>query len=314
MKFFPLKFAFACLYRTGYLLLRKTIYRPKEALKSPVIILGSFLAGGAGKTPLTIELAKRFSAEGLRVAILCHSAAWDECKLIAKKVPAVSLFKTQNRYAVAQKIDGKFDVILSDGGLEDSRFVGANIFILRWNECAKKISDLIPAGKCVSLEKDHPLGKKDHPLGKLTKQIICSEKNSAAEKSKITEDECVQFFIEKIQNAKGESLPQNAECAVVVGIGNPERFVRDVKNFGARVSHFRFLPDHAKNYEANILQEISRGQIIVITEKDFVRLRPEIQKSPLLYIAEERVKIGTKIFSYLNAAAGGAAKNPPSTL
>lgn len=307
MKFFPLKFAFACLYRTGYLLLRKTIYRPKETLKSPVIILGSFLAGGAGKTPLTIELAKRFSAEGLRVAILCHSAAWDECKLIAKKVPAVSLFKTQNRYAVAQKIDGKFDVILSDGGLEDTRFVGANIFILRWNECAKKISDLIPAGKCVSLEKDHPLGK-------LTKQIICSEKISAAEKSKITEDECVQFFIEKIQNAKGECLPQNAECAVVVGIGNPERFVRDVKNFGARVSHFRSLPDHAKNYEANILQEISRGQIIVITEKDFVRLRPEIQKSPLLYIAEERVKIGTKIFSYLKAAAGGAAKNPPSTL
>ena len=53
---------------------------------------------------------------------------------------------------------------------------------------------------------------------------------------------------------------------------------------------------------------------MVITEKDAARLDADAKKNPLLYIAEERVELSAALNAYLNAAAGGAARNPPSTL
>lgn len=306
----PLKFsrifrlAVALVYRGVFLALRKTFYRERKPLQSRVIVVGSFLAGGAGKTPLVREIVRRLSAENLRIAILCHSAAWDEFRLLLSEF-GTSVFKTRNRYGMARKIDRSFDVIVCDGGLEDTRFVNADTFVLRWSESAKNFTDLIPAGKCASLEKDHPEAR----------EIRCFRlSENRGEKKYPTLDWEVSFGISTIRNGKGRSLPRGAKCELVTAIGNPDRFAKDVEAFGIVVVEKIFLPDHSKRF-ARILRSGRKREIpIVMTEKDWARLPEETKKNPLLYLARERVSLGKSVLDYLNALAGGAFRNPPSIL
>lgn len=296
------RFVLAIFYRGAFMLLRKTLYRAKEPLKSKVVIVGSFLAGGAGKTPLVREFARWMKMENLRVAVLCHSAAWDEFQMLRSEF-GESIFKTRNRYKTAQKIDGKFDVILCDGGLEDMRFVNADVFVLRWNESAKNIKDLIPCGKCVSLEKDHP----DSRVVQCSRLDNLYEKNSA-------NDWSVTFGISTVQNCEGKSLPDGAKCLLITAIGDPERFAADVDAGKFTVARKVFLPDHSKRFVQALRSELQHGLPVVMTEKDWARLSEKAKKNPRLFMARERVVFDSAIADYLKALAGGAFKNPPSTL
>ncbi len=298
------RLALALVYRGVFLLSQRTFYRKRKPLQSHVVIVGSFLAGGAGKTPLVRELVHRMNAESLRVAILCHSAAWDEFRMLRSEFGS-SVLKTRNRYRTARQIDGSFDVIVCDGGLEDTRFADADTFVLRWGESATSIADLIPSGNCVSLEKDHPGAR----------EIRCLRlSENRCEREYPASDWSVSFGISTIRNGKGTPLPRGAKCLIVTAIGNPERLAKDVEAKGICVTRRIFLPDHSKRF-ARILRPKLNGEIpVVMTEKDWVRLPEKAKENPLLYLARERVSLGKSVLDYLNAAAGGAFKKPPSTL
>ena len=298
------RLALALVYRGGFLLLRKTVYRAKTPLKSKVVILGSFLAGGAGKTPLVREFARRMRKENLRVAVICHAAAWDEFQMLFSEFGS-SVLKTRNRYETARKIDGKFDMILCDGGLEDTRFANADVFVLRWGESAKKIKDLIPCGKCVSLEKDHP-GARTIRSSRLADNLY---ENENAEK-----DWSVSFGISTVQNSEGKALPRGSECVLVTAIGDPDRFAKDVEAGGFFLAKKVFLPDHSKLFSRALRSELKNGLPIVMTEKDCARLSKQDKKNPRFFVARERVVVGDAVEDYLKALAGGAFKNPPSML
>ena len=92
-----------------------------------LIVVGSFLAGGAGKTPFVAWLAQFISAgndgsssaagkEGAapRIAILCHDRAQDEAAMLRQKfasMPQVHVIATPNRYRSAHEIDRDYDFI-----------------------------------------------------------------------------------------------------------------------------------------------------------------------------------------------------------
>lgn len=299
-----LLFPATCAYRIGYLLFKRTIFRRREALsRSRVIIVGSYLSGGAGKTPLTEKIAKELSSHGNRVAVLCHAAAWDECEMLRGSSPAAETFLTRNRYALAKRLDGLFDVILCDGGLEDTRFSNADVFALRWGERAHSIRDSIPMGSCSSLESDHPGAR----------TVSCFRKASLRGKD-LPLGFSASFGISKMENFLGESLQAKARASVVTAIGNPDRFVEDVEDFGIDVSKTVFLRDHSRRYAKRLRKELLGGSPVIITEKDLARLDGETKRNPRLYVARMQVDLSRDFRDYLNAAAGGAARNPPSTL
>ena len=119
----PLSLVISALYRIGYKLHHKLFLRPQPPLRVPVFIVGSYLAGGAGKTPFTIWLAKQFLEQRKNVAVLCHSDAWDELVLLQQELKPLgaTVIATKNRYATAMEIQDRFDIILCDDGFEDSR-------------------------------------------------------------------------------------------------------------------------------------------------------------------------------------------------
>ena len=122
----PLHLVVSAFYRIAYKFHHKFFLRPQPQLRIPVVIVGSYLAGGAGKTPFTIWLANFFQEQSKKVAILCHNAAWDEINLLKAQLPSTKVIATKNRYITAKEIQNTFDIIICDDGFEDTRFPGRN--------------------------------------------------------------------------------------------------------------------------------------------------------------------------------------------
>ena len=140
---------FALIYRALYKLHHWLFLRPGKPLAhAKLIVVGSFLAGGAGKTPFVVWLAEHLknhsvnlskATEGAKIAVLCHAKACDEFELLKKKLPWATVVATPNRYKTARELDLDFDYIICDDGFEDSRLRPAWTVRLDWSEPPRRL-------------------------------------------------------------------------------------------------------------------------------------------------------------------------------
>jgi tetraacyldisaccharide 4'-kinase len=219
-------------YAAGSALHRRVWLRPVSPIPGlPLIVIGSLRAGGAGKTAVTLELARRLQARGRRVGILVYRirggageieagprSDWrdssDEAVLLARASGA-RVFATRDRAATWRRLGGSdrtegFDVLLSDDGLMDTRLAGApgvsGVFKLILAQPGERpgLTDLLPAGPYHLTAA--ALGHADHTLP-LFREIV---------------------------------LPGNFDFEkhywILCGIGNPAAFRRDLENAGVRVA------------------------------------------------------------------------------
>ena len=292
----PWRLAAAALYRAGYVLHHKLCLKPGRPLAhARLIVVGSYLAGGAGKTPFCIWLASFLAsrngdgenAQPPRIAILCHSKAKDEAELLGQKLPFARVATTQNRYIAAHALDRHFDYIICDDGFEDSRLAGATTIRLDWGEGStakipNKLSNLIPAGKYRSLFCDH---------GEAALVLRCG--NDPA-----LDNANVYYLIEGVKNNRDKSILENArakEATVLCAIGDPRRFVEDLERFGVKPRRVKKRPDHDSRFESALARELRSGRPVVITEKDAVKVATKFLQSANLYIARQKVVVSEQI-------------------
>ena len=280
----PFRLVLAAFYRIGYKLHHKLFLRPQPPIKTPVIIVGSYLAGGAGKTPFTIWLAKRLQEQGKKVAVLCHSAAWDEFILLQNSLShSAKVIATSNRYSTAKEIQDKFDIILCDDGFEDSRFTGAHRICLDWEEPPTSWTKLWPAGPFRSLKQDHDESEIIH--------LDCVGNNGHCVNSP-----AINFSIESITNfAAGKPLTATAIC----GLGNPKRFVEDIRAFGINVEKAIVRRDHDKQFHQIVQAELAQDKDIVISQKDACRLQQSLLAHPKLHTAIQKITVSDNILKKL---------------
>lgn len=277
-------------YRAAYRLHHALCLRPGKPLEhSHLVVVGSYRTGGAGKTPFCTWLAETLSAQGKRVAILCHEYAYDEAAMLREHFaadPKVKIFTTRNRYRLAHELDRaqEFDFILCDDGFEDSRLVGATTFVLLWENAPTRLCELWPLGNARSLAKDHS----DHHSGR-TVEIRCSE--TAPE---------IRFVLDNITNRKGEGLrsvhgsAHYKQINIFCGIGDPNRLCNDIREQGIAISGKTFLKDHDRHFSDKLQRALQENpqSAFIITEKDAARLDNGTGK-PLprpdnLYIARQK--------------------------
>lgn len=282
------KICLAGIYRIAYKFHHLICLKPGKPLEhARLVVVGSHLAGGAGKTPFCAWLAEDLhsgaltpactepSRPGPRIAILCHSAAADEAKMLREKLPFATVVTTSNRYRTAHELDRDFDFIICDDGFEDTRLTGATVIRLDRDILPRHIRDLVPAGKYRSLAQDH--AKPALALGPAD----------------------VQHRISGIVNAAGSPCP--ALPIAVCGIGDPERFRKDLDDYGTAPSKLIATPDHCKNFEKHLLQAIREGHHAVITEKDSTRLRDEIRQNPAVFVARQQTTVSGTAFQAISA-------------
>lgn len=269
----------AGIYYAAYRVHHRVCLRPgRPPRHSRLIVVGSFLAGGAGKTPFTAWLAQEIHKKAPRVtnnatpriAILCHLKAQDEARMLAEKLPFAHVVATANRYRELQGLDGAFDYIICDDGLEDTRLQGAQTIRLDWSPLPEGVRDLIPAGKCRSLPGDHTEPALILQCGK-----------------------DVSFTIGQIANGEGTPFdPERHPNAVIAcGIANSTRFARDLEAYGIQASRIEARPDHDRNFEQTITKILAQGNAVIITEKDRARLSEKTRKSALVFVAYQKTEV-----------------------
>lgn len=313
----PLLRIVARYYHVAYKLHHSLCLRPGKPLAhAQLIVVGSYLAGGAGKTPFTAWLAQFISAQFIsaqfiqknsagstgkesagkecagekpaapRIAILCHRKAKDEVAMLRQHFagsPHIQVFTTGNRYRTALELEKNFDYVICDDGFEDTRLVNAKVIRLDWGEPPTHIADLLPAGKCRSLLQDH-----DAPA--LVLQCV--------------EPADISFTIACIKNAAGTAFtPQEQQNVVAAcGIGNPERFRENLAAFGISPAEFVARPDHDKHFEQIINRLTTRGKTVIITAKDANRLPCSLINNPRIFTAYQQVNISEQAISRLRDA------------
>ena len=264
-----------------FTVLRRGAYRAgmrrSRQVGCPIVVVGNLSAGGTGKTPLVIAIAKLLARRGLRVGVVCRgyrgtASRWprqvrsdsdpnrvgDEAVLLARRTGG-PVAAGPNRIAAARILfrRAKCDVILSDDGLQHLR-LARDVEIVVVDGVRRHGN-----GRCM------PAGPLREPLGRLA-SVDLVVVNGAARSGEL-EMQLVAGDAVSLVDA-GQTRPldsfRGAPVHAVCAIGHAERFFRTLEAHGVTIVRHPF-PDHHPFREAEI--RFPDGAPVLMTEKDAVK-------------------------------------------
>lgn len=254
-----------------------------ERLPVPVIVVGNLVAGGAGKTPLTLWLVERLRERGWRPGIVSRgygSAAaaprlvaagdaamdcGDEPLLLARR-GGVPVAVARDRAAAGRALlaaHPECNVLLADDGLQHYR-LARDVEIVVFDPRGAGNGWLLPAG---------PLRE---PLGRLASVDAVVLNGGAAlpglppSVPTYTMQLAGQRFVSLAdpgRSCTAEALAGRSLHAYA-GIGDPRRFFAHLAGLGLEVVEHPF-PDHHSFTAADFVP--AAGGVVLLTEKDAVK-------------------------------------------
>ena len=264
--------------------LRRWAYRRKwlasVRLPVPVIVIGNIVAGGAGKTPLTLYLAKRLIALGRRPGIISRGygrsthdvrkvgadstaqEVGDEPLLLARRA-GCPVFVGRDRVAAARALLAEHpdcDLILCDDGLQHYRL-------------ARDVEIAVIDRRGLMNGWPLPAGPLREPARRLRTVTACVLHDHAALPALSVPCFSMRLVGERFYRLDApERVCMARELAgrrlhAVAGIGEPERFFDHLARLGLSCATHAF-PDHHR-YRAHDLA--FTGDAILMTEKDALK-------------------------------------------
>jgi tetraacyldisaccharide 4'-kinase len=247
----------------------------------PVLCVGNLVAGGSGKTPVVLSLARLLQARGYRPHIVMrgyggrlagplrvdpaqHGAAdvGDEALLLARAAPC---WVARDRVAGAKAASAAgADLILLDDGFQNPTLNKALSFIVVDAAYGFGNRRLIPAGPLrESIERG--LGRADAVI------LIGADESGVA----AAIGDRLPVLHATLEPQDGGAL---VGCKVLAfaGIGRPAKFYASLTRLGAEIVGHRDFADHHPYGEAEIAALAAaahaRDATLVTTAKDWVRL------------------------------------------
>lgn len=262
--------------------LRRQLYRlgllRAQRLSVPVVVVGNLTAGGAGKTPLTLHLARQLTARGWRPGIISRgyrgavkaplavdpksdpALCGDEPLLLARE-SGVPVFVCPDRAAAGRALlasHPEVNLLLCDDGLQHYRLArdvelcvvdGARGFGNGLLQPAGPLREPVSRLRSVDAVVLNGAGRApEHPA--LFRMALAPDRFLHLDGS----------FAEE-ENWRGKSL------AAVCGIANPTRFFTTLRSLGLDFAEYPF-PDH----HAFVADELPAADLILVTQKDAVKL------------------------------------------
>jgi tetraacyldisaccharide 4'-kinase len=266
-------------------LVARRMARPDQRVAAPVICIGNFTVGGAGKTPAAIAVAKLLIAMGEQVAFLSrgyggagagapiavdpqrHSASevGDEPLLLARIAPC---FVARDRLSAARAaIAAGASVLALDDGLQNPAL--AKDFSLAVIDGAYGFGNglCLPAGPL----RAPPSAQWPH----VSMAVVVDAPDRAAKGWRAIEGRPALAARLVADSAVAAHLKER-DLLAFAGIGRPEKFFATLTSLGARLALTRGFPDHhlysLGELETLFAEAAAFGLTAVTTEKDHVRL------------------------------------------
>lgn len=268
------------LYRMGAYF-HKLIARPK-AVDVPVICVGNFVAGGAGKTPCVVAIAKALQDQNINVHIISRGYkskarkplnvdlqkhtikdVGDEPLMLARHAPT---WVGSNRYHIAKAaIAAGAQVILMDDGLHNYQLVRD------FNLCVVDGNTVLGNGLTI-------------PAGPLRSPISWVQKNIDAYLW-IGQGESTYKPLYRVHIAVPKDVVSSLlkrKYVAFCGIAHPLKFFKTLKDIGLELAAHDTYPDHHPFTHGELTQLMAMAHrhsaYMLTTEKDFVRLTSGWQK------------------------------------
>lgn len=268
--------------------------KPVRRLRRPVVSVGNLSAGGAGKTPLTIALAKALTARGVQVDVLSrgygrhsvlpllvdpHGAAeqfGDEPLVIAREA-RVPVFVAAERYEAGLLAEASRQP--GQGFSPDSASQRVSVHLLddgfQHRQLARDV-DILPLSS-------EDLTDRLLPAGNLRESLHAAER---ADVLAIPEDEPEVAEWVKSRGWKGQvwRLRRCMEVPAIdrpvvafCGIARPEQFFAGLERAGLRLAARFAFPDHHRYKAVDLERLVAAAQkagaaALLTTEKDGARL------------------------------------------
>lgn len=289
----PLSYVYAVVLKTRSWLYDCELLRQKQ-LPCKVISVGNIVAGGTGKTPAVIWIAKYLQSEGFQVGVLLrgygragdHSVSvvsdgkqiltsltesGDEAGMIARKLPGVPIVVGGDRYAAGLEVIQLWGhtngVLILDDGFQ-RRQLARDLDIVTIDSTQPfGTGKLLPAGTL----REPKTALKRTDLLLLTRTDLATESvnfKRLADGKQIFESchQPTRLYQLSDGSDRSESSERDEECALdllngrsilaVCGIGNPEAFAATLGQFEPKAVELLPFPDHHR-YSLADLNDIS---------------------------------------------------------
>ena len=252
----------------------------------PVIIVGNITAGGTGKTPVTIWLARELRARGFSPGIVSRGyggskastsmrvdaasdpdVVGDEPVLIATRTGCPVVVDANRARAAEMLVDDGADLIIADDGLQHYRLARTYEICVIDGTRGLGNRHLLPAG---------PLRETLSRLGEVDQVLVNGDLRHVAGPLSVVEQNAIEFELAATDVIRlNGSLTRSIEgfsgttVHAVAAIGNPDRFFDLLRAHNIQVIEHAY-PDHTKvsRKDLNFGDEFD----ILMTEKDAVKM------------------------------------------
>jgi len=268
--------------------LRSRMVVPRRA-SIPVVCIGNITAGGTGKTPVSIAIAKRLAALGHRPAFLtrgyggrlsgplvvdadrAHAVdVGDEALLLARSFPTI-VSANRPKGADMAGFEGAGVVVMDDGFQNPSLHKDASLVVV---DASSGLGNglLIPAG---------PLRETaEQAISRADGLIIMGQ---SKERGSRTEEIIALARARDLPVFGGALVPtgdtdqwRGKRVIAFAGIGRPEKFFDTLEGLGADIRETQVFGDHHAFTDDEAQALLSRARdgalTLVTTEKDMARL------------------------------------------
>ncbi len=293
----------------------------------PVISVGNITAGGTGKTPMVIWLARYFHKQGKKVAVVSRGYrqlsklpvtvvadpaqtlqkapfAADEAVLIAEKLPGVTVLTGPKRrqtiaYAVAEY---GCDLVIMDDAFQHMQV--ARSLDLALVDCTRPFGNggILPGGILreapSALRRAHGIviTRADDQEQLATTRQELARKAPQVPSCHAVHQACgwIRLTDKGLRHAPGLPIAELAETPVLAfcGIANPANFAKTLTRLGLSIKVLVPFADHHQFQEQTMdglmAQARSIGaKALVCTEKDLVKIEKNSYDLPIYALAME---------------------------
>ena len=262
--------------------------RASKPLDRPAVSVGNLTTGGAGKTPMVIELCRRLADHGRRPGVLLRGYGGDETRELAEALgDLASVEANPDRAAGAAALlqrDPATAVFVLDDGFQH-RQVQRDLDLV-----------LIDATNPWGFGHVLPRGLLREPLDGLRRAdaVIVTRADAVDAMTLRQLDETIEqhhgqrpaahaamcwlALCEGDDQAVRVEALRGMSVVAVAGIGNPQAFVDMLERHGAKIAatarfddHHAYRPDDVRRVAATL--ERHAAAAVVMTEKDWVKWR-----------------------------------------